>query len=95
MMRRRTDEAEYKPQVGLIHQDGTVEPHPLNTSEDKMDLSVSDEVDPEVVLEVKDFLRELEGLTQNPLNFREAVERYLTDNRIRKDVRTVLLEAIQ
>lgn len=96
LMRRRTDEVSYKPQVGLILSNGSVKSLYLDTSLDKIDLSCPDTIDTEeVVLDVEDFLEELNDLSQDPMDFREVVTRYLDDNSIRKEVCSVLLEAIE
>jgi len=95
LMRRKVDEAHYKPQVGLIYTDGTVEPYYLDTSQDVIDLSVPESSDTKVVLEVQDFLTELEKLSTNPLDFREAVERYLNDNEIKPETKRVTLETMK
>ena len=94
MMRRKIDEIDYKPQVGLIYSDGTVVPHFLDISQDKIEVPEISEIDPEVALNAKDFLDELSSLEQNPLDFRLAVERYVKTGNVSKKVEAALLEAM-
>lgn len=95
LMRRAIDEADYKPQVGLIYDDMTVKPYYLDISKDKIDRTVNETIDEKVTLEVQDFLDELDGLTQNPFDFREVVERYLDDNNVSEKTNQVLLMAME
>lgn len=94
MMRRDADEIDYKPQVGLIYSDGTVVTYPLDLKGEKIDGSVSDTVDSEVMLEVQDFLKALSDLDDNPLDFADVVMRYINDNDVRQGTKQLLLEAI-
>jgi len=96
LMRRKTDEADYKPWVGLIHSDASVTPHYLDISKDKLDLSKPDNVDPALALDVEEFLSELDNLSVNPLDFCLAVERYVTEHKnLSIETAKTLLEAIR
>ena len=95
LMRRKTDEVDYKPWVGLIHADGSVTPHYLDISKDKLDLSKPDNVDPALALDVEEFLSELDDLSANPLDFCEAVRMFLNANKLDHLTAKILLEAIR
>jgi len=95
LMRRAVDEADYRPRVGIIYDDMTVKPHYLDTTKDVMDLNVKDVIDETMGLEIKDFLKELDGLTQNPFDFREVLERYITDNKVSDETKKVLIESME
>lgn len=78
---RRSDERDLRPSVGLLKQDGTVERYYLDTSKDKW-------ADPEDVakdvakaLDLGRFTKAMNELTNNPLDFREAVLRHIRSNK--------------
>lgn len=92
MLRRKQDEREYKPQVGLLKDDGTIDRHYLDVSEDMFS-------DPAEVLDghgmdldSAEFLEELKSLGGDSLDFRAAIMRRLEQST--QDVRRAVLEAI-
>jgi DNA repair exonuclease SbcCD nuclease subunit len=94
MMRRKIDEIDYRPQVGIIYSDGTVEPHYLDTSKDI--ITVPNTPDGEKrELDVEEFLSELEGLQDHPLDFSEAVKRYINDNKVDRETCEAILKAME
>jgi DNA repair exonuclease SbcCD nuclease subunit len=93
LMRRKTDEADYKPQVGLIYSDGSVVPHFLDTTLDELDETVK-EPSAQGSLDARQFLERLRGLSNNSLDFRVALERFITDTRVADNVKAVLVEAL-
>ena len=94
-LRRKSDEIKYCPQVGLIHDDGSVSPHYLDTSEDvflrtsELAKIIKEGVD------VSQFLEELNQLGDKAINFREAVEECLRSKEIREEVATIVLKAME
>lgn len=92
---RRQDEREYKPAVGLLLDDGSVQRHELDTSQDKW-LDVEDDpVGTGSVEGLDEFLDTLNELDVHCLDFREAVVRYLDENKPGKGTEKVLLEAME
>lgn len=94
LQRRKTDEVDYHPQVGLLKSDGSVEPHFLDTSEDIIATSVSVREDKEEI-QLEDFLTELQGLEGDSLDFQTAVHHTMDDREVSPDVRRILLEAME
>ena len=94
LMNRRMDERNGKPQVGLLHDDGTITSHYLDTSKDKY-------IDPSRVLETKtetdvgEFMDELRELEVDSTDFRECVLRYLDDHHVEDGVREKVLVALE
>lgn len=76
-IRRKSDEIDYKPQVGIIYSDGSVMPHFLDTSIDQFQPDV--EKRQEVPVNLKAFLDTLENLGEQALDFREAVMQHLSE----------------
>ncbi len=90
LMRRKQDERDYKPQVGLLRADVTIDRHFLDVSKDKF----SDPTDVSVdrVLDSSEFLEELRSLGGDSLDFRAAILRRL--DKVSDDVRCAVLEAV-
>lgn len=94
IMRRHTDQADYWPGVGLLHANGTVTRHYLDTSEDVLIETTKAEEAAEKLLDMTAFVEELRGLDANDaLNFVVALERFLRDNKVAGRVARVVLEA--
>jgi len=94
LMRRKTDEIDYKPQIGLLYSDGSVEPYYLNTTNDKHLESISD-VEAFIENDMKSFIKELKKLGNSELNFKEAVHQYLKSNKVKKSIATLLLKGME
>jgi len=94
LMRRKIDEIDYRPQVGLIYSDGSVVPHYLDISQDKLDVPKINNTDENNTMDISDFMAELESLSQNPLDFQEAIKQYLQTHETDDTVQTILLEAM-
>ena len=94
LIRRSIDEKDYKPFVGLIYDDGHIEQHFLDVSEDKW---MEVEELPESKLDDKglsDFVNELKGLDRTSLDFRDAVLRYMESNEVEETTKEILLEVL-
>ena len=94
LQRRKSDEISYRPQVGLIYADGSVEPYYLDCSEDVIEQTVS-EREVKEDMELKGFLEELTKLQESELNFREALLHALDEKKSSAEVRKILLEALR
>lgn len=93
LMRRNSDQIDYKPQVGLLYSDGSVKPYYLDITQDKH-LDVSKEALGEDTLNMKSFIEELEKLGDTDLDFTEAMNRYLSDNKISMPICNIILKAM-
>lgn len=95
--RRRSDEVNHYPMVGLLHFDGTIDKHYLESSDDKF-IDVKQDV--EIMsgglgIVLAPFLKELSEMSDNKLDFIEAVLRFLRDCNIEQDVRGYILQAVE
>ncbi len=94
-IRRKSDEVDYKPMIGLIHESGTVTPHYLDCTEDvflnpsELASIVKDGID------VSAFLAELNQLGDKAISFREAVEDCIRSQKVREEVATIILKAME
>ena len=93
--RRHSDQIDYAPQVGLVMDDGTVEPYALDCSSD---IIVSTAVDKRTVedgMELKGFLEELTKLQESELDFVEAIKRAMDERECSTTTRRLILEAME
>lgn len=91
-IRRKSDEIDYEPCVGVIYDDGTVKRKRLDTSIDVFHDTPEDRK--EVPLNMKEFIAGLESLGEHGLNFKEAVENHLRTEDIDKETKEIILHAI-
>ena len=91
LIRRKSDERDYLPAVGLLHPDGKVTRHYLDVSEDKW-IDPVDKSDSAEVEGLAEFLAELSKLDADSLDFREATNRWVNDNKVDDDVRRLLFD---
>jgi DNA repair exonuclease SbcCD nuclease subunit len=91
-IRRKSDEADYKPSVGLLHASGKVTPHYLDTSKDAFSKSVTAKEEREEDESIQAFVERLSHLEDTDLNYRESLTRAMRG--APESVRRVLLEAM-
>lgn len=92
-IRRKSDEVDYKPTVGILMSDGTIVQHFLNTTMDRFHSKV--EKREEVAVNMKEFIDGLEGLGEDGLNFKEAVENHLRTDDVENTVKEIVLQAME
>ncbi len=93
LMRRHSDQVNYKPQIGLLLSNGNVKGHYLDTSEDKH-LNIERKTLGEDPLNLKAFIEELEKLGNSDLDFTEAMEQYLKKNKIKMPICKIIFKAM-
>jgi len=91
--RRSIDERDHRPSVLLIHDDASVQRHYLDVSQD-----VFEEREPVAPTkgeqpEIQEFLKQLEGLEVEKLDFLDAVRKFCRQE-LRVEMRRVLLDLI-
>ncbi len=96
LIRRKRDEREYKPAVGLLYDDGKVERHFLDVSEDKW-LEDDEELPLGEVNErgLSEFIDGLGGLDAERVGFTDMVCCYVSDGKTTDGVGKVMLEALE
>jgi len=94
LLRRKSDEINYKPQVGLLSESGEVESYYLDTSKDKY-LEIQNESNTETPLDMKAFIQELEKLDSSSLDFKETIKEYFRKNKVKKSIRDIILQAME
>lgn len=94
LMRRTTAERPYQPGVGVLYEDGTVVRHILDTTQDVL---TADNHSTEVMVELldlRDFITDLEELAEDPVEFCEAVRHAIQARKLGPRASQILLEAI-
>jgi hypothetical protein len=93
---RKSDEVAYRPQVGLLYNDGSISTHYLDVSQDVyLDGAVKKAADLETGRDAKEFLNELRSLGSDSISFREALNRKMENLGTDDAVRRFVLEACQ
>ncbi len=92
LMRRKSDEKHYTPQVGLLLQSGIVKPHFLDISKDKYLDTIDDSVAIEE-LDIEEFLEELKKLGDTSLEFTAAVKRFFEKHKTHPKIQQIILKA--
>jgi hypothetical protein len=94
LMRRRTDEVGYWPQVGLLYDDGHIEAHYLDTSEDIITGTPIDAGATTARIQIAEFMQDLGKLSEQSLDFRVAVHRWIDEYKPVPQVRDALMRAL-
>ncbi len=94
LMRRKSDERDYRPHVGLLFSDGRVERQALDTSRDKFitNLHENGPVGDEIFLP---FLEKLSSMTDAGLDFEDALKRTMKKMGVSKEVREIIMECME
>lgn len=96
-MRRRTDDASRKPRVGLVREDGTVEPHYLDISGEvltEISSGKAEELPTAVVEGLADLTHRLQTLQATDLDFPEEMRRALDTVDAPPEVRELVTRAL-
>lgn len=98
LMRRRSDEVYYKPWVGLIREDYSVEQHFLDTSADVFEHGVDPVVSPEAETlrnDIQNFMAGLATLQHDSLDFRAVVDAALASLDVSDGCRARVMSAME
>ncbi len=96
LIRRKANERDYKPRVGLLLKDGTVATHYLDLTGDLWADQPDDEPEMvEMVGALKDFVAELGSADASIPDFKDSMERWIRENGCSDRVRKILLEVCQ
>lgn len=95
LMRRKSDEIDYEPQVGLLLANGLVVQHRLDISKDKYITKAEEQFN--ASLEMGDFFDELEKLGKTSLDFVEAMKEFLHvhGGKTSAEAKQIILDAME
>lgn len=94
LLRRKSDEMDYRPCVGLLWSDGHVEQVFLDTSRDSYLEDVRGGGNPLRAAELEQLIEDLKGASDDPLDFREALHQALKKLKCPQGVRKLVLEHV-
>jgi DNA repair exonuclease SbcCD nuclease subunit len=96
LMRRKSDEENYKPQVGLLYSDGSIQPHYLDISEDKH-LTADEAKKRKAVeeLDMNELATEIRKLGSSALDFADAVKQYCDSKDVAVPVHKIIQKAME
>jgi hypothetical protein len=95
-MRRKSDERDYQPQIGMLMSDGSMKAHYLDTSQDKcLDVAEAKELEKVPDMDLSDLIEGLGQLGECALDFGEAMKQQLARNPANKRVRLILWKAME
>jgi len=95
-MRRRSDEVDCRPMVGILHEDGSVKIHHLDTSKDVLDADGTVErAEKMLSICIDSFVEELREMQDFGFCFERAIECVLEKNGTDRSVRRVVLESME
>jgi hypothetical protein len=98
-MRRRVDEKDHRPQVGLLKDDCTIDIHYLDVSQDILTIDPvrMSKATAETIREhdLEEFIERLRGLGEGGLNFVEAMKSYMDAGKIPSEIREIVTKAIE
>ncbi len=95
-LRRKRDEIEHKPVVGLVCSDGSIKRHYLDCSKDKfLDTQTPGAATSEISLKIQEFVTELSQLQDVVISFEEAIKRWLESHQVDEEVSKVLLTTLE
>jgi len=96
LMRRKSDEIDYKPQVGLLLKSGEVASHYLDISKDKhldvVDMALKEE---EADLNLTDFFDGLGKLGKTALDFKDAMKEFLHSGKTSAEASQIIHRAME
>lgn len=94
-LRRKMDERDYIPQVGILWSDGKITTQPLDVSEDQF-LDVDDVASKiKGQVEMGEFLEELKRYDDVGLDFVDALKSYLRGTEVSPTVRQLIMKALE
>ena len=94
LMRRKSDELDYHPSVGLLWSDGHIDRVFLDTSEDKFITDISPGIDFLRGEELEQLIADLKGASDDPLDFRDSLRRALKKLKCPQGVREMVLKSV-
>lgn len=97
--RRKMDEVNYQPQVGLLFRDGTIQRIPMATAAEDKFIDANETVElMEKAADMTAFLSDLSSLSQldkKALDFMDSISHFVKHSSISKGVRLILKDAIE
>lgn len=91
-IRRKSDEIPYRPRIGALKEDGSIEQIHVPTNLDRFHEKPKERE--EVAFNMSDFINGLEELGEHGMNFRAVVEKHLQTEDIDQRTKEIILRAM-
>lgn len=97
LMRRKADEIGYKPCVGLIHANGKVTRHYLDTSKDKFSDIGKElaEVEATLKIDLSQFVEKLTEARSLGVDWKQLVRLYCDKNELDRETRKIIIAVVE
>jgi hypothetical protein len=96
LMRRTRADVHFKPGVGLLWSDGTVERVELDVSADVyLEIQTPTEATPISAADLRPFIHELRKLGRKGADLKTAYEQYIRNNEVAEPIRKIIEEALE
>lgn len=91
-IRRKSDEIDYRPTVGILRDDGSIVRQPLITDRDQF--RTDKEMEEVVEVDMSGFVEELSNLGEHGLDFRETVRMAMKNKKVPGPVKEMVLSCL-
>ena len=92
-IRRKSDERGYRPRFGVLYSDGSIKSKFLDTSIDRF--FEKDDEREEVPVNIVDFVKGLQALGEEGLNFKETVRRHIDKEDLDERTEEIILKSLE
>jgi hypothetical protein len=94
IINRNSDQRNYKPSVGILHDDGSIQRLYLDTSKDKWLAEDKIKFNSKKA-DLRELIEGFKKLSTDTIDFLELLEKHLDDPKVKSDVKKALLEIIE
>jgi DNA repair exonuclease SbcCD nuclease subunit len=94
LMRRHSDQLNYKPMVGLLTKRGEIFPYLLDISQDKSIPVEQALIKEDSEMDMTEFMKDLSRLGDSSLDFAQALCRFCNKHKVRKPVKRIIDEVV-
>lgn len=91
--RRKIDEIDYQPRIGLLYSDGSIQPHYMDVSQDKF-IESSISLEKSDAIDIRPFLRALADADWTSVGLAEAIKIYFETHEVSDEAKQIILEAL-
>lgn len=94
-MRRKIDEIDYTPSVGLLHKDGTIKIQLLDCSEDMFIDDITKKELGDHALKLLSFIDNLQTIGNGSIDFVQTIKEVISKNKLGKRVAGAIIDALE
>lgn len=97
LIRRKANEIPYHPTIGLLHEDGRINPYSLDITDDKFTEEALAKQEEITALSMNDFIQEFKNIAQHTLDYTEALQQFIAarKSKLMPNARRIILDSIK